>query len=52
MERLYNLGFFEDVNMKLLPGTKPHEVITEIDVVEQKPGLSLSVPVILNRTVW
>lgn len=39
MERLYNLGFFEDVNMKLLPGTKPHEVITEIDVVEQKTGV-------------
>lgn len=39
MERLYNLGFFEDVNMKLLPGTKEHEVITEIDVVEQKTGV-------------
>lgn len=39
MERLYNLGFFEDVNMKLLPGTKPHEVVTEIDVVEQKTGV-------------
>lgn len=25
--------------MKLLPGTKPHEVITEIDVVEQKTGV-------------
>lgn len=39
MERLYNLGFFEDVNMKLLPGTKAHSVITEIDVVEQKTGV-------------
>lgn len=39
MERLYNLSFFEDVNMKLLPGTKEHEVITEIDVVEQKTGV-------------
>lgn len=39
MERLYNLGFFEDVNMKLLPGTKEHSVITEIDVVEQKTGV-------------
>ncbi len=39
MERLYNLGFFEDVNMKLLPGTNEHEVITEIDIVEQKTGV-------------
>lgn len=39
MERLYNLGFFEDVNMKLLPGKADHTVITEIDVVEQKTGV-------------
>lgn len=39
MERLYNLGFFEDVNMKLLPGKEEHTVITEIDVVEQKTGV-------------
>lgn len=39
MERLYNLGFFEDVNMKLLPGTNEHQVITEIDIVEQKTGV-------------
>lgn len=39
MERLYNLGFFEDVNMKLLPGKEDHTVITEIDVVEQKTGV-------------
>ncbi len=40
MERLYNLGYFEDVNMKLLPGTQnEHNVVIEIDVVEQKTGV-------------
>lgn len=39
MERLYNLGIFEDVNMKLLPGNENHDVIIEIDVVEQKTGV-------------
>lgn len=40
MERLYNLGYFEDVNMKLLPGKYgDHNVIVEIDVVEQKTGI-------------
>ena len=40
MARLYNLGYFEDVNMKLLPGkTNEHDVIIEIDVIEQKTGI-------------
>lgn len=40
MERLYNLGFFEDVNMKLLPGEgSSHSVIVEIDMIEQKTGI-------------
>ncbi len=40
MERLYNLGYFEDVNMKLLPGKdNDHNVIVEIDVIEQKTGI-------------
>lgn len=40
MERLYNLGYFEDVNMKLLPGKQnEHNVIIEIDVIEQKTGI-------------
>lgn len=40
MERLYNLGYFEDVSMKLLPGkTNEHDVIIEIDVIEQKTGI-------------
>lgn len=39
MERLYNLGYFEDVNMRLLPGRTPHGVITEIEVIEQRTGV-------------
>lgn len=40
MERLYNTGYFEDVNMKLLPGKEnEHNVIIEIDVIEQKTGI-------------
>ena len=40
MERLYNLGFFEDVNMKLFPGeSSSHSVIVEIDMIEQKTGI-------------
>ena len=40
MERLYNLGFFEDVNMKLLPGEgSSYSVIVEIDMIEQKTGI-------------
>lgn len=39
MERLYNTGYFEDVNMRLLPGKEDHAVVTEIDVVEQKTGV-------------
>ena len=39
MERLYNLGFFEDVNMRLLPGSTDHSVVTEIEVIEQRTGV-------------
>ena len=38
MQKVYNLGFFEDVNMKLNPGRNPNAVILEADVVEQKTG--------------
>jgi outer membrane protein insertion porin family len=38
MQRVYNLGYFQDVNMKLLPGREPNGVILETDVVEQKTG--------------
>ena len=38
MQRIYNLGFFEDVNMKLLPGQTPNGVIIETTVVEKRTG--------------
>ncbi|MBQ9571940.1 MAG: BamA/TamA family outer membrane protein [Acidaminococcaceae bacterium] len=38
IERIQNLGFFEDVNMKLNPGREPNAVEMEIDVVEQNTG--------------
>jgi len=38
MQRLYNLGFFEDVNMKLNAGVEPNSVVLETDVTEQKTG--------------
>ncbi len=38
MQRVYNLGFFEDVNMKLNPGVEPNAVVLEVDVVEKRTG--------------
>ena len=39
VERVYNTGFFEDVNVRLLPGQlNKNDVIMEIDVTEQKTG--------------
>lgn len=38
MQKIYNLGYFEDVNMKLNPGRDPNAVSMETDVVEQKTG--------------
>ena len=38
MQKLYNLGFFEDVNVKLAPGKQPGQTIIEVSVVEQKTG--------------
>lgn len=39
IQRVYNTGYFEDVNVRLLPGQKnSQDVIVEIDVVEQKTG--------------
>lgn len=38
MQRVYNLGFFEDVNIKLNPGKEPNAVEVEIAVVEQNTG--------------
>lgn len=39
MQRVYNLGFFEDVNIKLNPGKEPNAVEVEISVVEQNTGV-------------
>ena len=38
MEPVYNLGFFEDVNIKMLPGMEPDAMIMEIDVEERRTG--------------
>lgn len=38
MQKLYNLGFFEDVNLKIVPGRQPGGSVLEITVVEQKTG--------------
>lgn len=39
VERIYNTGYFEDINVRMLPGKKnPNDVIMEIDVVESKTG--------------
>lgn len=39
IERIYNTGYFEDVNVRLFQGEKnPNDVIMEIDVAEQKTG--------------
>jgi len=38
MQRVYNLGFFEDVNMKLNPGREPNAIVLETTVVEKRTG--------------
>lgn len=38
MERVYNLGFFEDVNIKMNDGVEPNAVIMEINVQERRTG--------------
>lgn len=38
MQKIYNLGFFEDVNIRLNPGQMPNTVSVEISVVEQSTG--------------
>lgn len=39
MQKVYNLGYFEDVNMKLNPGKEPNGIVLETSVVEQKTGV-------------
>lgn len=38
MQKIYNLGYFEDVNIRLNPGQMPNTVSVEISVVEQSTG--------------
>lgn len=39
MQRVYNLGFFEDVSVKILPGQEnPDNIIMELTVVEKRTG--------------
>lgn len=38
VERVYNLGYFDDVNVRMLPGNDPDKVIIEVDVLEHKTG--------------
>lgn len=38
MQRIYNLGYFEDVNVKLNPGRESNSVEVEISVVEMNTG--------------
>ncbi len=38
LQRIYNLGFFEEVTRDHLPGPKPHDVVLVIKVKEQKTG--------------
>ena len=38
MQRVYNLGFFEDVNIKMNPGVDPNAVVMELDGTEKRTG--------------
>lgn len=38
MQKIYNLGYFEDVNIRLNPGQMPNTVSVEISVVETSTG--------------
>lgn len=38
VERVYNLGFFEDVKPKMLSGVEPNAVVFELEVKERRTG--------------
>ncbi len=38
MQRVYNLGFFEDVNIKMNPGVEPNAIVMEVNVKEKRTG--------------
>jgi outer membrane protein insertion porin family len=39
MQEIYNLGFFEDVTMRLEPGTGEEQIVLIIEVVEKNTGV-------------
>lgn len=38
VEKVYNLGYFDDVNIRLLEGSTPDKIVIEVDVLEHKTG--------------
>ena len=38
LDRVYNLGFFEDVNVNMNPGIEPNAIIMEVNVKERRTG--------------
>ena len=38
VQRVYNLGFFENVEIKMNPGVAPNAVVMEVDVKEKRTG--------------
>ena len=38
MQRVNNLGFFEEVNVKMNPGVEPNAIVMEIEVKEKRTG--------------
>jgi len=39
LQKIYDLGYFQDVNMKLIPGTQPGAIVVSLEVVEEKTGV-------------
>ena len=38
LQRLYNLGYFEDINVKMIPGVEPNAIVMELTVKEKRTG--------------
>jgi len=38
LQKIYNLGFFEDVSMKLEPGTEENSIVLVVKVIEKNTG--------------
>lgn len=53
MQRVYNLGFFEDVSVKILPGKEdPNNIIMELTVIENVQVLLVLVLVTVAKMVF